>query len=706
LAVALVSFSGVVVFGQSPATRPAAEPNSQPSKYDHDDMVKQIAKEPLATEEYHSKAGKPLTDEQLADVEKSNKLLESAREFRAKGDYAAATEACGKALTTYKPILSGSHHRVISAQILSNTMAPAKSASAEDQKKFAEADKLVVQAVAAHDNGQYEDALKAAQQALQIQERLLGKDHPDVGVTLRVMGNAQIELGRLSEAADSLDRALKIVEATYGPEHPQTALVLDRIGWLRINQRKPEDAVQTLTRAGRIFQKTVGETPEYAETVDNLGTAALYMRDPDRALKSKLRAYVIREKLLGPEAKDTGVSLSNLAWLYSELGLADAEQAVALRKRAMAIFEKSLGPKHPWTSLEAVNLAHVYAAQGNYDEACKLGERLVAQDQEHPDVLTDRVVDRLVNLGAVYLAMGRTDDGLRALDKALEFDKTLYTKGEVQPAIAQMDAMANLYQSSRAFEEAAKAAETLRGWTAKTDQKPDETALNRMLRLGSIYRELGRLDDAKRVLEEAVRVTDSFKGDDVVKSVTPLITLSTVYEKLGQLEDAERIADQAMRVTESKLIRESRGQAYTMMTMGRIQVKQNRTDIGKFSLEEARKIFERGENRRNDPTGLTSVLQELAACHLAEGDKSGAVELHKQAVAQSRELAERVKNVNTKALLANAIRQLVKALPDDSADAKKESGALKAELKQLLDDLRKRHALNAENKEWLKELGE
>jgi tetratricopeptide (TPR) repeat protein len=704
--IVLALFSAVIAFGQTQTTRPDSSPATQPSRFRHEEGVKQAGIEPLLKEEYRSKAGKPLANEQISDVEKANKAMESAVSSRAGGDYSAAADASGKALATYKQLLGDANYHTISAKILSETMAQMKSASPEDQKNFAEADKLQAQAEAAHEKGRYADAMKAARQVLQIREGLLGKDHAEVGAALRILGNAQIELGKPVDAAESLDRALKITEDAYGPDHPQTALVLDRIGWLRVNQGKTDDAIAALARAARTFRNTVGETQELAETLDNLGTVLIYKRDPERALGSKLRAYVIREKLLGPEARDTAVSLSNLAWLYSETRLVDPDEILALRKKALVIFEKTLGPDHPWTVLERGNLARDYATAGKYDDALTLYQQLVSQDEAHPDQLSDRVIDRETSLGGLLLTMGRMEDGLRILDKATQLCKTLQAKGDVQPAINALESLANLYQSWRMFEDAAKAAELVRAWAAKVDPKPDETAMNRLFRLGTLYKELGRLDDAKRTLEEAVRVSDTLKGDDAVKGVNPLLSLSSVYEKLGQLQEAERTCEQALRLTESKLVRGSRGQAYALMTMGRIQVKQKRVDLGKFSLEESRKIFEKEENRRSDPSGLVLILQESAAGRLADGDRAQAVELYRQAVSQSREVAERVKNVNAKAMLANALRQLLVALPNESPAEKKEYDSLKAELKQLLEELRKGHALNAENEQWLKDLGQ
>ena len=57
------------------------------------------------------------------------------------------------------------------------------------------------------------------------------------------------------------------------------------------------------------------------------------------------RALAITEKALGPEHRDTAVSLNNLALLLQTQG--DLAGAQPLYERALAIYEKALGPDHP-----------------------------------------------------------------------------------------------------------------------------------------------------------------------------------------------------------------------------------------------------------------------------------------------------------------------------------------------------------------------
>jgi tetratricopeptide (TPR) repeat protein len=88
------------------------------------------------------------------------------------------------------------------------------------------------------------------------------------------------------------------------------------------------------------------------------------------------RALAIFEKVIGPEHRDTAMSLSNLAiLLQAQGGLAGAQP---LYERALAICEKVLGPEHADTALSLDNLARLPQAQGDLAAARPLFERALA----------------------------------------------------------------------------------------------------------------------------------------------------------------------------------------------------------------------------------------------------------------------------------------------------------------------------------------
>src|SRR5262249_18501231 len=88
------------------------------------------------------------------------------------------------------------------------------------------------------------------------------------------------------------------------------------------------------------------------------------------------RAIAMREQCLGPEAQQTGASLSGLGELLRLQGKFD--EARPLFERALAIGEKLFGRDHDATASDIYNLAHLYLNQRNLADAKPLLERALA----------------------------------------------------------------------------------------------------------------------------------------------------------------------------------------------------------------------------------------------------------------------------------------------------------------------------------------
>jgi tetratricopeptide (TPR) repeat protein len=84
------------------------------------------------------------------------------------------------------------------------------------------------------------------------------------------------------------------------------------------------------------------------------------------------RALAIREKVLGPEHRDTAMSLNHLA------GLLDPAAGRLLYERALRIFESELGPEHPDTAIGLANLGVQFLYQDDFVSAKPLLERALA----------------------------------------------------------------------------------------------------------------------------------------------------------------------------------------------------------------------------------------------------------------------------------------------------------------------------------------
>ena len=61
--------------------------------------------------------------------------------------------------------------------------------------------------------------------ALEIDEKALGKDHPNFAIHLNNLGMLLKETGRSAEGRPMLEMTLAICEKSLGPEHPYTITV-------------------------------------------------------------------------------------------------------------------------------------------------------------------------------------------------------------------------------------------------------------------------------------------------------------------------------------------------------------------------------------------------------------------------------------------------------------------------------------------------
>ena len=77
---------------------------------------------------------------------------------------------------------------------------------------------------------QYSQAEPLLKRALEMSERRLGPEHPDIARDLYNLGEVYISQSRYEEAEPLLKRALEMSERHLGPEHPATARSLQTLG--------------------------------------------------------------------------------------------------------------------------------------------------------------------------------------------------------------------------------------------------------------------------------------------------------------------------------------------------------------------------------------------------------------------------------------------------------------------------------------------
>lgn len=306
---------------------------------------------------------------------------------------------------------------------------------------------------------QWAEAIRLGEQALAIEERLHGPDHPEVAGTLSLIAGWMAESDRHAEAEPLLRRALTIFEgalgerdpatisaanalaatlealgrledanrihtltlanitALHGASHRLTAISTNNVAFNLARQGRFQEAQRLYDRALRIARATMDEEDvELARIVSNVATNLTAQGRYLQAEPLFDQALRIRLALLGPDHADVATSYNGRAFNLSAQGRHD--DAAPFYRRALAIREK-LGERDRRVATSANNVAHNLNARGQLGEAALLYGRALAiwqrlYGEQHPLTAIG-----LSNVATNLEAQGKVKEALPLFERAL-----------------------------------------------------------------------------------------------------------------------------------------------------------------------------------------------------------------------------------------------------------------------------------------------
>jgi serine/threonine protein kinase/Tfp pilus assembly protein PilF len=237
---------------------------------------------------------------------------------------------------------------------------------------------------------EFDEAEELYGRALELRERALGPDHPDVARSLNNLGLHYQTMGDFARAEHMYLRSLRIREQVLGPEHPRVSLALHNLATLASAQDKRDQALAYEERALKIAETALG--PGHPQTIAvhaNLADMYRVAGRLDEADEIARRALAGAESSLGPDHPATAQAVTSAAAVRLDIG--DLDGAEELFKRAERIFIDSHGPDHPYVGSPVIGLGRVAAAREDLDTAVDLLSRAVsiyenAFGPDHPEV--------------------------------------------------------------------------------------------------------------------------------------------------------------------------------------------------------------------------------------------------------------------------------------------------------------------------------
>jgi tetratricopeptide (TPR) repeat protein len=215
----------------------------------------------------------------------------------------------------------------------------------------------------------------------------------DLGTSLGWQGYLYESQGRDSEAELLFVRSLEIRERQLGSDHPDVAKSLNNLAELYRNQRRYAEAEPLYQRSLSIWEQTLGaDHPNVAKSLSNLALLCESQGHYNEAEHLQLRSLKINERQLGTDNVDVATGLNNLAELYRNQGRYG--EAKPLYMQSLEISERQLGTDHPDVASVLNNFALLYESQGHYSKAESLylrGLRILNQlseksEFEHPNL--------------------------------------------------------------------------------------------------------------------------------------------------------------------------------------------------------------------------------------------------------------------------------------------------------------------------------
>ncbi|OBS65679.1 hypothetical protein A6R68_05752 [Neotoma lepida] len=221
--------------------------------------------------------------------------------------------------------------------------------------------------------GRYEVAVPLCKQALEDLEKTSGHDHPDVATMLNILAlvyrlvaatlnNLAVlygKRGKYKEAEPLCKRALEIREKVLGKDHPDVAKQLNNLALLCQNQGKYEEVEYYYQRALEIYQTKLGpDDPNVAKTKNNLASCYLKQgkfKQAETLYKEILTRAHEREfgsvdgKKYSKQTPTVTTTLKNLGALYRRQGKFEAAETLeeaAMRSRKQRVAEVLNDPEN------------------------------------------------------------------------------------------------------------------------------------------------------------------------------------------------------------------------------------------------------------------------------------------------------------------------------------------------------------------------
>ncbi len=404
-------------------------------------------------------------------------------------------------------------------------------------------------------------------------------------------------------------------------------------GWCFDHMKRPAGKISCVA-AAILFLSLFFPVPSHAQPPDDVTAlidqyTRLYREGRyQEAIPIAEKVMSIQKTTLGPEHRDTAVSLNFLAVLYEMMG--DYARAISLCKRSLSIREKIFGPDHPDTAVVNINLGRLYDNTGEYAKAELLFKRAIAIYEKAPGPEHPNMVGALHSLAVLYDSMADYARAEPLYKRTIAIhEKTL---GPEHPNTAiSLNNLAMLYRDMGNYVMAESSCLRALAIYEKTlgPEHPNTAAcLNNM---ASLYETMGDYARAESLCKRSLDIREKVLGPDHLDTAVSLNLLAGLYETMGDYARAEQLYMRSLAIREKVLGPEHRYTAAALNNLAEFYRARGDYTKSKYLYERSLAIYENKLGVEHPDTGI--ILGNLGELYSALSDHTKAEPLYMRSLA-------------------------------------------------------------------------
>lgn len=256
-----------------------------------------------------------------------------------------------------------------------------------------------------------------------------------------------------------------------------------------------------------------------------------------------IRAWCLRQEMLGEKHPDTIRSMASLAAVYHDQDR--YTEAERLGIQALDLQREVLGERHPDTIRSMVSLAAVYHDQGRYHEAERLGIQTLDLQR---DVLGERHPDAIwsiASLALTYKELGQMEEAERLGEQALNLQREV--AGEKHLHTAWITAsLADTYYVQGRYNEAEILNKIAFDLRRKILGDSHRDTIRSMTELAVTYYMQGRYNEAELLNKTALELRRKVLGESHPDTIRSTTELGVIYYMQGRYGEAEMVNKTAL----------------------------------------------------------------------------------------------------------------------------------------------------------------